>query len=102
MQTIAWRIAYIPELALAALPAIGKTFKLHAIFATLMGIGMFSSGVIFTFGTDGTVRVIEVLIVMVMGLCTVGTLLDRKRSLFYELLFIFSAHFTILIAIFDI
>jgi hypothetical protein len=99
LQTIAWSLTYFPELALAALPAAGKTFKAHQVAATLMGVGMFSSAVIFMLGTNDNVQTFEIMLVVVMTICTAGTILDKKRYLFYELLFIFSAHISILIAI---
>ena len=101
-QTIAWSVTYLSEVLLACVPAVGKGRNVHLALATLMGLGMLSSAWVFVFSVTGNFAVIELVLASTMTVLVVGTVVDKKRYIFYELPFIFLAHISILTAVFSI
>jgi hypothetical protein len=95
----AWSLTYLGELALAALPAKGKTLKLHTLCAQAMAFGMFLMACAFWLDLDGSIHAIEGLFALAMAGCAALTILDKRRFIFYELPFLFLSHTSIVLAV---
>jgi hypothetical protein len=86
------------EIVLATIPAThGLSKRLHNIFANTMGAAMFALAVLYWAVLAGAPRRLMVVVVVVMALLFVGTVVDRKRFVFYELPYIYLSHLSILI-----
>ncbi|HSX35907.1 MAG TPA: hypothetical protein VLH84_03160 [Patescibacteria group bacterium] len=85
------------ELLAALIPARHKTAVAHAVLAQTMALGMLGLAVMFWLGL-ATFVAAEAVLALVMCAAAILMLTDRKRFIMYELAFIFSSHFTILIA----
>jgi hypothetical protein len=89
---------FVPEALVVVFPARGKTKTLHDLLASVMGFGMISLAVTFACGLGGSYRYIEVGLICLMAVAAVGTLIDRRRYLLYELRFIYMSHVSVLVA----
>jgi hypothetical protein len=91
-------LMFVPELLVAIFPARGKTKTLHDSLGTIMGFGMFSLAITFAAGLRSGYRYIEIVLICLMAAVAIGTLIDKKRYLLYELPFIYLSHISIVIA----
>lgn len=96
---ITWTVYYVCELLLALFPARGTIENLlHTIFSYAMSAAMFITAVLFSISLSGIYKDIEIGITIAMLMFAMLTYLDKKRFIFYELLFIYSSHISILVA----
>jgi hypothetical protein len=86
------------ELLAAVVPARGNTVRVHSSAAQVMAIGMLGLPFLFWFGLPGVYSSLELALGLAMSLLAVLTLVDKRRFVAYELVFIFASHFSILIA----
>lgn len=100
---ISFAVVYLSELLLSIFPDNNSdifTPNLHRVFGYSMALGMLITATMLSFGLDGTAAHIEVMLVILMLALSLGGILHRKRFIFYELLFIFTSHISVLVAIF--
>jgi len=95
----AWSLEYIGNLALAVIPARGKTLGWHTVFAQVMAAGMLSLAYLFWINLPGAYSVLELVLSLAMTILVVLMVADRRRFIFYELPFIFLSHGSILVAV---
>jgi hypothetical protein len=85
------------EMLAAIIPARNKTTTIHNIMAQIMAVGMLGLACAFWASLQRH-SIFEGALTLLMCGLAVSTLLDKKRYLIYELGFIFSSHFSILVA----
>ena len=85
------------ELLAALIPAHSKSITIHNLLAQTMGLGMLGLAFIF-WASLIKYSLFELAFTVVMCVLLALMVLDKKHYLTYELGFIFSSHFTILIA----
>lgn len=85
------------ELLAAVIPARHKTTLVHNFVAQIMALGMLGLAFSFWFSLP---RYNFAEMLLAIGMCVAGglTLLDKKRYLQYELMFIYASHCTVLLA----
>lgn len=91
-------LLFAGELLTAVLPAQGNVLRLHEATSRVMAFGMLSLGFAFCIKTAGIYSVIELIFTFGMAALGLLTFLDKQRFIFYELPFIFTSHFSILVA----
>lgn len=99
LQAISWTLTYLPELALAWLPAKDRTLRWHNFCGLVMGSGMLGSAFLFALTLGGAYGTICGVLTGVMMALAIGTFIDTNRFIFYELPFIFLAHCSVLVAV---
>jgi len=87
-----WTLEYSGVIVAAILPAKGKAFYLHLMGAQAMGVGMLLLAFVFWKNYTGAGLVVELVIAIAMLTLALGTYLDKKRYIFYELGFIYLNH----------
>jgi hypothetical protein len=98
---IFWSLTYFGNVAAAVIPARGKTHKIHTRLAQIMATGMLAMAFLFAFAAqfDGAFKVAEIMLATAMLIASMLTIIDTRKFIFYELLFLFMSHTTIVIAI---
>lgn len=94
---IAWTMVIVGELLVSFLPAREKTRRSHEISAQCMALGMGASAFLFLANLSGVYLAIELGIAFSMGLLAVATFIDPRRFIFYELLFLYLSHTSIVL-----
>lgn len=94
----AWTVTYSSIIAVAILPASGKTFRPHLWAAQVMGIGMLWLAYTFWKSYSGVGSTVELVLAIAMTVLAVLTYADSRRYIFHELGFIYLNHLTILVA----
>lgn len=95
---IACGLTIMAELLVGVFPAQRGRITIHDIIAGVMGLSMIASAYLFAWSLHGFYTNAEMVFTIFMTLLALLCLIDRKRYLFYELPFIFLAHFSVLIA----
>lgn len=95
---VASALAFLAEMAVGIFPAQRGKVTVHDVIAAVMGFAMVTSAYLFAWNLEGSYRVVELGFAVVMSTLGLLTLIDRPRYLFYELPFIYLAHFSVLIA----
>jgi hypothetical protein len=90
------------EFVAALMPAGGKFNKIHLIMAYIMAMGMLGLAVLFAINLKGVTQISVIVCFICMLLSAFLTVVDKHRYIFYELIFIFSSHFSILITTFSL
>lgn len=98
LVVLAWTVEYIGVILAAVLPAKGRTFWWHIGTAHFMGIGMLLLAYAFGASLSGNYAALEIVLALGMSAFALLTFADRKRYIFYELAFIFTSNFSIVIA----
>lgn len=83
----------------ALIPAKGSTKKLHLLFAVAMGVSMPILALVCAIELTGAYRISLMACFGIMTLFALLMLFDEKRYIVHELLFIFTSHISILIAL---
>lgn len=86
------------ELLLALVPARGKTSSMHLVLAQIMAVGMLGLSLTLSIALAGVFSLLVVILAVCMAIFALLTVVDKKRFILYELSFIFSSHFSIIIA----
>lgn len=86
------------EFLAALLPARGRTLLLHLVFAQTMSVGMLGLGVLFLVTLAGWFSILAAVMTACMVIFGLLTIVDKKHYITYELAFIFSSHFSIIVA----
>jgi hypothetical protein len=86
------------ELLASLIPAKGNCLKLHLMLALIMALGMFGLSATFWLKQAGALSNIEAVFTAILGISCTLSVADRSRYLIYELVFIFSSHFSLLVA----
>lgn len=94
---IAWSIVIIGEFLVSFLPAKEKTQHAHEISAQCMAFGMAAAALVFLADLTGAYWVIGVSIAFSMALLAAATFVDPRRFIFYELLFLYLSHASIVL-----
>jgi hypothetical protein len=95
---IAWSVTLGGNLLAAILPARGKTNMLHEISARLMALAMIAMAYIFSVQLTGVSSIIERGIAIVLPALALGTIVNTRRFISYELAFIYLSHISIVTA----
>jgi hypothetical protein len=88
----------IPEMLVGVFPARGRSLNVHNTFAILMGLCMGLLTLLFSYALDGVYHHILSAIVAIMFAIAAMILFDPRRHLYYELLYLFLSHISILVA----
>ncbi len=86
------------ELLAGCIPARNNTLVIHNVLAQIMGAGMLGLAFTFWVSLEKPFSFIEAFFSLGMSLFGAMTLLDKKRYIKYELAFIFTSHFSIVVA----
>lgn len=86
------------ELIAAIVPAHGKTLVPHLVLAHAMAIGMLGLGVTFSIALTGMFAALAAVLTVGMVAFSALTFADKRHYMVYELAFIFSSHFSVVVA----
>lgn len=90
-------IIFLELFAGVFLPVNSRGRTLHNIVAYTMGLVMFLGGIGFALVLP-RFNLLELAFVFAMFVCSIGMAVHRRHYIFYELIFIFLSHFTIVTA----
>lgn len=99
LQEIAYLANFTSVVLLTLVPAgKGRAHKVHVFFAYSMAVSMIASGILFALNSAGGFRAVELGLTTLLVLAGVCTFMDRKRFVWYELIFIHVSHTTVLVS----
>ena len=101
LLSVSWLIGYASELLLGVFPAYtGKSTTLHDTFAFAMGVSMTVTTFILAASLGGTVATALFAVGVIMLPLIPMAYMFHRWFIFFELLYIYLSHTSILIAIF--
>lgn len=99
-QSVAWSIEYLGGILMLIFPAKERLLALHEACALAMAIGMFALACLFLPALDGFYFTLGLLCIGMMTIFGIAAIIDKKRIIGHELIFIYTSHITICIAAF--
>ncbi len=90
-------LTVVTELLLGVFPARGRTVMSHNIISWIMGSSMLVSTILFAWNLSGAVSTFLYFASITMAIFMTLAILNTKKFLFYELLFLYVAHISVLV-----